>query len=167
MPKGLRKPMEEMLLGTEGGKGGVGGGGSGVGGTRWSSMPSFRSNASTMDDLRKLTKDTSHLKGGAKAAADEAKTRAAKRTGVRAAGATAAVEGAKAALGTSEAKSKPQQDTDEEIFQEVQRVMRKVDEDIEAEKYAKPDKYKQGGSVSASRRADGCAQRGKTRGKVV
>lgn len=27
MPKGLRKPMDEMLLGTEGGKGGVGGGG--------------------------------------------------------------------------------------------------------------------------------------------
>jgi hypothetical protein len=164
MPKGIRKPMEEMLLGTEGGKGG---GGGGVGGTKWSSLPSFRGNASTMDDLRKLTKDTSHLKGGAKASADEAKTRAAKRTGVRAAGATAAAEGARTALSSSEAKSKPQQDTEEENFQEVQRILRKVDEDIEAEKYAKPDKYKSGGAVSASRRGDGIAQRGKTRGKMA
>jgi hypothetical protein len=28
-------------------------------------------------------------------------------------------------------------------------------------------KYAKGGSVSASKRADGCAQRGKTRGKVI
>lgn len=27
--------------------------------------------------------------------------------------------------------------------------------------------YKKGGSVSASKRADGCAQRGKTRGKMI
>ena len=34
-------------------------------------------------------------------------------------------------------------------------------------KYLKPRPYKSGGSVSASRRADGIAQRGKTRGKMV
>jgi hypothetical protein len=69
-------------------------------------------------------------------------------------------------LSSSEAKSKPQQDTEDENFQEVQRILRKVDEDIEAEKYAKPDKYKSGGKTASSR-ADGCCQRGKTRGKMV
>ena len=33
--------------------------------------------------------------------------------------------------------------------------------------YKEPVKKAKGGSVSASRRADGCAQRGKTRGKIV
>ena len=33
--------------------------------------------------------------------------------------------------------------------------------------YAPPVKKAKGGSVSASKRADGCAQRGKTRGKMV
>lgn len=32
---------------------------------------------------------------------------------------------------------------------------------------SEPKKMAKGGSVSASRRADGCAQRGKTRGKMV
>ena len=37
-----------------------------------------------------------------------------------------------------------------------------------AEKYEATKTYKKGGSVgSASKRADGCAQRGKTRGKMV
>lgn len=40
---------------------------------------------------------------------------------------------------------------------------------VEGYKKARQEKlgYKKGGSVSASRRADGCAQRGKTRGKIV
>jgi hypothetical protein len=136
MKKIGRKPTDDQLL--EGGGGG-GGGGGGISGTKWSSMPSFRGNASTMGDLKKLTKDTSQLKGGAKAAADEAKSRAATRTGVRAAGAAAAGEGVKAALSSSEAKGKPERDTDEDNFQETKRIMREVDADIKASKYAKPD----------------------------
>ena len=48
-----------------------------------------------------------------------------------------------------------------------------VDEAIQEMRDAKDRKkisdmgYKKGGSVSASKRADGCAQRGKTRGKMV
>jgi hypothetical protein len=33
--------------------------------------------------------------------------------------------------------------------------------------YAGPNEFKKGGAVSASRRADGCAQRGKTKGRMV
>jgi hypothetical protein len=149
-----------------------GGAGAGISGTKWSKMPSFKGNASTMGDLKKLTKDTSHLKGSAKAAADEAKARAATRTGVRALGPAAVVEGMRAASGDSEAKSKPTRDTDEDNFQETKRIMREVDADIKAEKYAKPDgsdEYKRGGKVSssASRRGDGIAMKGKTKGRFV
>jgi hypothetical protein len=42
-----------------------------------------------------------------------------------------------------------------------------TDEDRAAFKEAYPTKMKKGGFVSASRRADGIAKRGKTRGKFV
>jgi len=54
-------------------------------------------------------------------------------------------------------------DKDEDNFQETKRIMREVDADIKA---SKGDKMKSGGKVTASRRGDGIAQRGKTRGKM-
>ena len=45
---------------------------------------------------------------------------------------------------------------------------RKMMEDTEAGyNYTKKKNYKSGGSVSASKRADGCAVRGKTKGRMV
>ena len=107
--KGLDEPQLE---------GGIGG--AGVSGTRWSSMPSFKGKSSMMGDIKKLTADTSHLKGGAKKAVEEAKTRAARRTAVRAAGADAAYEGGKAMMSESAAKdSDKKSDAVEASFRNV------------------------------------------------
>ena len=126
-------------------EGGVGGGASaGIAGTKWSGLPSMRSNATALSDIKKLTADTSHLKGGAKGAADEAKGRAAKRTAVRVAGVEAVNEGTKAALDKATEKSSPK---DEDSFKEVERSLRSADEEIESSKYGKGDKLKKGGSV--------------------
>ena len=138
----------------------------GVGGTKWSSMPSLKGKANAVDDIKKMGADTSHLKGGAKAASDEAKDRAFDRTAARAAGVAAVSEGTKAALdkATSTKKSSP---TDEDSFKEVERSLREADKEIESSKYGKGDKMKKGGYVSsASSRADGIASKGKTRGKM-
>lgn len=151
MPKGFPKRGDDQLL--EGG-----GAGAGVRGTKWSSMPSFKSNASAVDDLKKIVSDTSKLKGAAKAAKEEAIDRAITRTGVRAAGAGAAGAGLKSisSAGASEGKK---DDSDS-------------DSDDTAEKnYDVPGGFsgkgmKKGG-MTASRRADGIAQRGKTRGMLV
>ena len=151
--KGLDEPQLE---------GGIGG--AGVSGTRWSSMPSFKGKSSMMGDIKKLTADTSHLKGGAKKAVEEAKTRAARRTAVRAAGADAAYEGGKAMMSESAAKdSDKKSDAVEASFRNVKE---ESPEAGEMSTHYKPDTYKKGGTVSASRRADGIAMRGKTRGKM-
>jgi hypothetical protein len=143
MAKVGRRPLDDQQL-----EGGIAG--AGVGGTKWSSMPSFKGNASTVGDIKKMTADTSHLKGGAKAAADEAKGRAAKRTAVRAAGAAAAGIGARAAKEDAAAAG-----TAEDSFKEVERTLREVDADLEAEKYGKGDKMKSGGSVKGWGKARG------------
>ena len=82
--KGSKRGIDEQQL-----EGGGGGGGS-ISGTKWSSMPSLKSNASTMDDLKKIVADTPKLKGAAKAAKEEAIDRAITRTVVRAGAAGAA-----------------------------------------------------------------------------
>ena len=82
--KGSKRGIDEQQL-----EGGGGGGGS-ISGTKWSSMPSLKSNASTMDDLKKIVSDTPKLKGAAKAAKEEAIDRAITRTVVRAGAAGAA-----------------------------------------------------------------------------
>jgi hypothetical protein len=161
MAKIGRRPTDDQLL--EGGGGG--GAGAGISGTKWSKMPSFKGNSDAVSDIKKLTKDTSHLKGGARDASDEAKGRAATRTAVRAAGVAAVNEGTKAALNnTASAK-----EGDEDSFKVMERSLREADADIESSKYGKGDKLKRGGMVgsSASSRADGCATKGKTRGKVL
>lgn len=156
MAKVGKRPLDDQLL--EGG----GGGGAGVGGTKWSNVPSFKSKASALDDLKKMGADTSHLKGGAKESVNLAKDRAANRTAVRAAGAAAVSEGTKAALDAATSAKK----SDEDSFKEIERSLRAADDDIESSKYGKGDGMKKGGKVTASRRADGIAQRGKTRGKM-
>lgn len=74
---------------------------------------------------------------------------------------------------SKEAKERVDEDN---RFKEIERVSREVDADIEASKYGKGDKgdkggeYKRGGRVSvskASRRADGIATKGKTRGRLL
>ena len=160
----IRRPRLAELETLEGGGAGGMGGGSGVGGTRWSNLPSVRGRANTVDDLRKLTRDTSHLHGGAKGAADEAKQRAAQRTAIRVAGLGAAGAGVKSMMSDDdEPAEKPSKDTDEDNFQNTKRIMREVDADIKA---SKGNKMKSGGKVTASKRGDGIAQRGKTRGKM-
>ena len=137
MAKVGKRPLDDQLL--EGG----GGGGAGVGGTKWSNVPSFKSKASAIDDLKKMGADTSHLKGGAKESVDLAKDRAANRTAVRAAGAAAVSGGTKAALDAATTPKKTEGDS----FKEMERALREADADIESSKYGKGDKLKKGGSV--------------------
>jgi hypothetical protein len=140
-----------------------GGAGAGIRGTKYSSLPSFKGNASTLGDIKKLTADTSHLKGGAKQAVDEAKGRAAKRTGVRAAGAATVGTGVKSMMPES-ASSKESDSKDDGVVEATFRKSEAKEEPPEMATHYKPDNYKSGGMASS--RADGIAQRGKTRGKV-
>ena len=149
--KGLDEPQLE---------GGISGGAS-IGGTKWSSIPSRSS--STFGDLKKLTADTSHLKGGAKQAVDEAKGRAATRTGVRAAGAAGVGTGIKSMVGES-ASAKDSSNKDDGVVEATFRKSETKEEPPEMATHYKPDNFKSGGMASS--RADGIAQRGKTRGKI-
>ena len=137
-----------------------GGGGGGVGGTKWSSVPSLRGNASIMDDLKKITKDTSKLKGGAKRSTELATDRAINRMGIRAIGAAGAGAAAKAA--TSEDKPKKAV-TNSEDYEDMSGA---VDIDVSNPTGVAGRGMKKGG-MTASRRADGCATKGKTKGRFV
>ena len=55
---------------------------------------------------------------------------------------------------------------EDKAFKENEKALQEVDAEKESEKYGKGDKYAKGGSVSASRRGDGIAQRGKTKGRM-
>ena len=151
--KGLDEPQLE---------GGISGG-AGISGTKWSSVPSRGS--STLGDLKKLTADTSHLKGGAKKSVEEAQSRAAKRTGVRAAGATAVGTGVKSMMPES-VSSKESNKDDGAVEASFRQVKEESPEAGEMATHYKPDNYKSGGTT-ASKRADGIAQKGKTRGTIV
>ena len=116
--------------------------------TKWSDKPSFTSNASLIDDIKKINKDTSNLRGNAKKVTEDAQDRAGKRTVIRAAGAGAAAAGAKALT------SDDSEDTTDNT------PSRAGMGEIMSGKGMKK------GGMTASRRADGIASRGKTRGKV-
>jgi len=166
MAKVGRRGLDEPQL--EGGISG-GGGGASIRGTKYSSLPSFKGNASTLGDIKKLTADSSHLKGGAKQAVDEAKGRAAKRTAVRAVGAAATGVGAKSNYQTMMDESASAKDSGNKDDGAIEATFRKSkdreeEEPPEMATHYKPDNYKSGGMASS--RADGIAQRGKTRGKV-
>ena len=140
-----------------------GGAGAGIRGTKYSSLPSFKGNASTLGDIKKLTADSSHLKGGAKKAVDEAKGRAAKRTAVRAVGAAATGAGAKSMMDES-ASSKQSDSKDDGVVEATFRKSKDSEDSGEMATHYKPDNYKSGGMASS--RADGIATKGKTRGKI-
>lgn len=141
-------------------EGGGGGGGAGISGTKYSYMPSLRGNANIIDDLRKLTKDTSKLKGGAKRSTELAEDRALSRMAVRTAGAAGAGAAAKAA--TSE--DKPQKAVaNSEDYEDMGGA---VDIDVSNPTGVAGRGMKKGG-MTASSRADGCATKGKTKGKFV
>lgn len=129
--------------------GGGGGGMRSTAGTKWSDKASFTGNASIMDDIKKLTRDTSHLKGGAKKATDLAEARAAKRMAGRAAGTAATAAGVNSAM----------DDEDSEDTTDNTQSRAGMGEILSGKGMAK------GGSASS--RADGIAQRGKTKGKFV
>jgi hypothetical protein len=152
------KGLDEQLL-----EGGGGGGGAGVGGTKWSSIPSRKSSA--LGDINKMLSESSHLKGGAKQAVEEAKARAAKRTGIRAVGAATIGAGAKSMMPES-ASAKDSGSKDDGVVDATFRNIENKEEPPEMATHYKPDNFKSGGKVSASSRADGIAQRGKTRGKI-
>ena len=156
MKKIGKKPTDDQLL--EGGGGG--GGSSSIKGTKWSSMPSFRGSSSTLDDLKKLTAQPTKAKGAAKKAAEMAADRAVSRMALRGAGAGAAVAGAKALTGKEAAAAK-----DNDDYEDMG-----GDANID---YSNPTGVsgkgmKSGGKVSsASKRADGIAQRGRTKGRML
>lgn len=170
------------------------GGGAGVGGTKWSNMPSFRGNANIVDDFRKLTKDTSHLKGGAKRSADLAEERAANRMAVRVGGAGTAAAIAKGLSGsgagaeedTGKKDNKRAADEAEaasaipprkKTYNPNMSIKGKmyegrnpeIDDDTREAAGTEKAGYKRGGKVAskASSRGDGIAQRGKTKGRFV
>lgn len=145
MAKIGKRPMDDEQL--EGG-----GAGAGISGTKWSKMPSMGGNSSLMGDLKKINKDTSHLRGNAKKVAEDAQDRAAARTGVRAGAAGAATAGAK--MATTDAAA---EDTDYSKYQNMSGPAG-MGAILSGKGMAK------GGSASS--RADGIASRGKTRGKI-
>jgi hypothetical protein len=155
MAKIGKKPTDDQLL--EGG--GAGAGSASVKSTKWSNMPSFKGNANIVDDFKKLTKDTSHLKGGAKKSTDLAEERAVSRMAVRAGATGAAAAAAKAA--TSEDKPKKAAVKSEDY------------EDMSGEVNLDPSNptgvsgkgMAKGGTASS--RGDGCATKGKTKGRFV
>ena len=157
MPTSKVKGLDEQLL--EGGGGGAGG----ISGTKWSSLPSKSSSA--VGDIKKMMADTSHLKGGAKQAVEEAQSRAAKRTATRAVGAATVGAGARYMMGEP-ASAKDSGKKSEPI--EARFKEKEESEAPEMATHYKPDNFKKGGKVSsASKRADGIAQRGKTKGRML
>jgi hypothetical protein len=145
MAKIGKRPMDDEQL--EGGGAGAGSRSTSIKDTKWSDRPSFKSNASLMDDIKKINKDTSHLKGNAKKVSEDAQDRAGKRTAIRAAATGAAAAGAKALT------SDDYEDTTDNTPSRAG-----MGEVMSGKGMAK------GGSASS--RADGIAQRGKTKGRV-
>ena len=148
MAKIGKKPTDDQLL--EGG-----GSGSGISGTKWSSMPSLKGRANMVDDLKKISKDTSNLKGGAKKSAELAIDRAVSRTAVRGAAAGAAAAGAKI-MGAKDVAAKDKSTEYDE--------MGDANYDSSNPTGVSGKGMAKGGTASS--RADGVAQRGKTKGRV-
>ena len=137
-----------------------GGGGGGISGTKYSNMPSFKGNASIMDDLKKLTKDTSKLKGGAKKATELATDRAINRLAVRATGAAGAGAAAKTLSGEDAVADDKSKESDD--YEDMSGA---VDIDVSNPTGVAGKGMKKGG-MTASSRADGCCVKGKTRGMM-
>jgi hypothetical protein len=152
-----KRGLDEQEL--EGGGGGGGMRSASVKDTKWSNMPSFKGNANIVDDFKKLTKDTSHLKGGAKKSTELAENRAINRMAVRAGATGAAVAGAKAATSDEPKKGAAKSDDYEDMSGDVN-LDSSNPTGVAGKGMAK-------GGMTASRRADGCAVKGKTKGRMV
>jgi hypothetical protein len=126
--------------------------------TKWSGMPSMKGNASLMDDLKKITAPPTKAKGAAKRSVELAEDRAVSRTLARAAGAGAAGAGVKAMTSKEAAAAKDKDDYED--------MAGDVKADSSNPTGVAGTGMKKGG-MTASRRADGIASRGKTRGKIV
>jgi hypothetical protein len=145
-----RRGLDEQLL--EGG-----GAGASIKSTKWSGMPSMKGNASLMDDIKKITAPPTKAKGAAKKSVELAEDRAVSRMVGRAAGAGAAGAGVKA-MTSKEAAAAKDNDEYEDAGGDAVRTKDPVG--------AAGTGMKKGG-MTASRRADGIASRGKTRGRIV
>ena len=153
MKKIGKKPTDDQLL--EGG-----GSGAGISGTKWSGLPSVRGRSSIGDDFKKLTAPPTKAKGAAKRSVELAEDRAASRMVGRAAGAGALAASAKA-MSSKEAKAK------DEAKDDYEDMGGNANADSSNPTGVAGTGMKKGGSVSsASKRADGCAQRGKTKGRM-
>jgi hypothetical protein len=125
-------------------------------------MPSFKGSSSTLDDLKKLTAKPTKAKGAAKRAFEMAQDRAVSRTVARGAGASALAAGAKSMTGKDATASDSSKSDDYED----------MGGDVSLD-YSNPTGVagrgmKGGGKVSsASKRADGIAQKGKTKGRML
>jgi len=158
MAKIGKRPTDDQLL--EGG--GSGGGSSSVRGTKWSGMPSFKGSSSTLDDLKKLTAKPTKAKGAAKRSVEMAEDRAASRTIARGAGAAALAAGAKSMVGKDATATSPSKSDDYED------LTGDVSLDPSNPTGVAGKGMKSGGRVyNASKRADGIAQRGKTKGRFI
>jgi len=151
-----RRGLDEQEL--EGGGAGAGMRSSSTKGTKWSGMPSFRGNASLMDDLKKITAPPTKAKGAAKRAVELAEERAINRTAARAAGAGITAAGVKSMTSKEAAATKDKDDYED--------MSGDVKADSSNPTGAAGTGMKKGG-MTASRRADGIASRGKTRGRIV
>jgi hypothetical protein len=151
-----RRGLDEQLL--EGGGGGGGMRSTSVKSTKWSGMPSMKGNASLMDDLKKITAPPTKAKGAAKKSVELAEDRAVSRTLARAAGAGAAGAGVKAMTSKEAAAAKDKDDYED------------MGGDAKADSSNPTGVAGTGmkkGGMTASRRADGIASRGKTKGRIV
>lgn len=151
-----RRGLDEQEL--EGGGAGASMRSTSVKSTKWSGMPSMKGNASLMDDLKKITAPPTKAKGAAKKSVELAADRAVSRTLARAAGTAAAGAGAKAMTGKEAAAAKDKDDYEDQSGG--------VKADSSNPTGVAGTGMKKGG-MTASRRADGIASRGKTRGRIV
>jgi hypothetical protein len=184
MAKIGRRPLDDEQL--EGG-----GAGAGISGTKYSKMPSLRGSASTIGDLRKINQDTSNLRGNAKKVTEDAQDRAAARTGVRAAGAGAAAAGIKTAVSDDSEDKKDDKTPSRAGMGEIisgkgmadggkvpvqqlpymgekpeSRIPPPAQRSKPNSEVKIPSKNYSGGGTASSR-ADGCATKGKTKGRFV
>jgi len=156
-----RSRRGDDLTPLEGGGGGAGG--ASVRGTKYSNLPSLRGNANVVDDFRKLTAPPTKAKGAARRSVELAEDRAINRMAARAAGAVGAGAAAKAMSGkdaVADEKSKKSDDYED--------MSGAVDLDVSNPTGVAGKGMKKGGSVTtASKRADGCAVKGKTKGRII
>jgi hypothetical protein len=133
----------------------------GIKNTKYSNMPSFKGNANIVDDFKKLTAPPTKAKGSAKRSVELAEDRAINRMAVRGAGAAGAGAAAKSLSGkdaVADDKSKKSDDYED--------MSGDVSIDPSNPTGAAGKGMKKGG-MTASSRADGCATKGKTKGRFV